>query len=68
MQNTKDVVDVNKLYGKQCLLTKDEFIKEYNVNENGLNEEQVVENIRAYGKNEVTWNCSYIVLYRCFFA
>ena len=53
MQNTKDVVDVNKLYGKQCLLTKDEFIKEYNVNENGLNEEQVVENIRAYGKNEV---------------
>lgn len=53
MQNTKDVVDVNKLYGKQCLLTKDEFIKEYNVNENGLNEEQVAENIRAYGKNEV---------------
>ena len=53
MQSTKDVVDVNKLYGKQCLLTKEEFIKEYNVNENGLNGEQVAENIRAYGKNEV---------------
>ena len=53
LQSTKDVVDVNKLYGKQCSLNKDDFVKEFDVNVNGLSQKQAERNIEKYGKNEV---------------
>lgn len=53
MQNTKDVIDVAKLYGKECTLNKEDFIKEYKINETGLSGLQVEENLKKYGKNEI---------------
>lgn len=29
----KDDVNVKKMYGQECILPKDEFIKEYNIKE-----------------------------------
>ena len=53
MSGKKEDVDVNKLYGKESMLSKDEFIKEYGVTETGLSQEKVDENIRKYGENEI---------------
>ncbi len=33
MSNTKEEVNVAKMYGQECILPKDEFIKKYNVEE-----------------------------------
>ncbi len=33
MANTKEEVNVSKLYGQECILPKDEFIKKYKINE-----------------------------------
>lgn len=48
--NTKDEVNVEKLYGQECILPKEEFIKKYNVNEKGLKSSQAAERIDKYGK------------------
>ena len=32
----KEEVNISKMYGEQCTLPKDEFIKKYHVNEKGL--------------------------------
>ena len=53
MANTKDEVNVEKLYGQECILPKEEFIKKYNVNEKGLKSSQAAERIDKYGKNEL---------------
>ena len=53
MQNTKDVIDINKLYGEQCLTDKDEFLKKIEIDEKGLTENEVDQNLKKYGKNEV---------------
>lgn len=53
MQNTKDVIDINKLYGEQCLTDKDEFLKKFEIDEKGLTENEVDQNLKKYGKNEV---------------
>ena len=53
MQNTKDVIDINKLYGEQCLKDKDEFLKKFEIDEKGLTENEVDQNLKKYGKNEV---------------
>ena len=31
VKNSKDDVNISKLYGQECTLPKDEFIKKYNV-------------------------------------
>ena len=51
--NTKDEVNVEKLYGQECILPKEEFIKKYNVNESGLESSQANERLEKYGKNEL---------------
>ena len=51
--NQKEEVNVKKLYGKESTLTKEEFIKEYNINENGLSTQEAVERIHKYGYNEI---------------
>ncbi len=31
MVNSKEEVNISKMYGQECILSKDEFIKKYNV-------------------------------------
>lgn len=53
MQNSKDEVNISKLYVEDCLLSKDEFIKKHNLNLNGLSSSKALENNRKYGLNEI---------------
>ena len=53
MQNSKDEVNISKLYGEDCLLSKNEFIKKHNLNLNGLSSSKALENNRKYGLNEI---------------
>ena len=53
MSNAKEEVDINKMYGKQCTLSKDDFIKEYHVNEKGLSSKRANELIKNLGLNEI---------------
>lgn len=54
MSNTKEEVDVSKLYGTQCTLKKEEFIKKYNVNQSGLTNAEAQRRIDKLGLNEIT--------------
>lgn len=54
MQNTKkEEVDVKKGYGEQATLEVDEFISKYHIKKEGLNQDEVVNNLNKYGKNEM---------------
>lgn len=53
MANTKEEVDVAKMYGEECTLPRDEFIKNYNVNPNGLSDTQATKRIEKLGLNEI---------------
>ena len=53
MQNSKDEVNISKLYGEDCLLPKDDFIKKHNLNINGLSSSEALENNHKYGLNEI---------------
>ena len=54
MQNVrKEEVDVQKVYGEQATLPKEEFIKKYNINLNGLSSSQAEAKINKYGLNEI---------------
>ena len=52
MANTKEEVDVAKMYGEECTLPRDEFIKNYKVNPNGLSDTQATKRIEKLGLNE----------------
>ena len=54
MASTKEEVNVSKLYGNECILPKEEFIKEYKVNENGLSSNVAEDKLHKYGFNEIT--------------
>ncbi len=54
MANNKDDVDVQKLYGKECTLSKEEFLKEFGYSENGLSSKKAAEGIEKYGPNEIS--------------
>ena len=56
MTNTKEDVNVAKLYGKECTLSKEDFIKEYKVSEKGLSTKKANENLQKFGLNEITEN------------
>ena len=53
MANTKEEVDVAKMYGEECTLPRDEFIKNYKVNPNGLSDPQATKRIEKLGLNEI---------------
>ena len=53
MVESKEEVNISKLYGKECTLNKEEFIKEYNVREEGLKQEEVLNRIKQNGLNEI---------------
>lgn len=53
VNTTKEDVNINQLYGNEAILSKDEFIKKYNVQENGLSLDEANSRINRYGLNEV---------------
>ena len=53
MSTAKEEVNVRKMYGEQCTLPKDEFIKKYRVNETGLSSKKANELIHNLGLNEI---------------
>lgn len=55
MPNIKEEINIKKIYGEQCSLLKEDFIKKYNVNVNdGLNSEKADELLHKYGLNEIS--------------
>ena len=53
MANKKEEVNISKMYGKESTLEKEEFIKIYNIKEQGLTEEEAQEEITKNGLNEM---------------
>ena len=53
MANPKEDVNISKMYGEECTLPKDEFIKKYRVNEKGLSSKKATELIHNLGLNEI---------------
>lgn len=53
MTNSKEDVNIQKLYGKECTLPKEDFIKTYNINTEGLSNSEAEERINKYGLNEI---------------
>ena len=53
MANTKEDVNVSKMYGEECTLPRDDFIEKYKVDENGLSSEKASELIKNLGLNEI---------------
>lgn len=49
----KEDVNIAEMYEKECTLSKEEFVKKYKVDENGLSNESVEENKHKYGVNEI---------------
>ncbi len=56
MQNVKEEVNISKMYGQECILPKEEFIKNYNVSEDGLSVHTASEKLHTHGYNEITQN------------
>ena len=53
MANAKEEVNVSKMYGEECTLPKDAFIKKYHVNEKGLSSNKANALIKNLGLNEI---------------
>ena len=53
MQNSKEDLNFNEMYGEYCKLSKEEFLKKYNFSLNGLNQKQVNESFEKYGSNKM---------------
>ena len=52
-KKAKEELSISKLYGNECLLSKDEFIKNFHIKENGLSAQEVNYLIQKYGLNEI---------------
>ena len=52
MSDSKENVDVFKMYGEDSTTQRDEFLKKHNLNEKGLTSKQAEINIRKFGLNE----------------
>lgn len=50
----KEELNVQKSYGKECTLSKDDFLKQYNISETGLSSTQADEGLHKYGLNEIS--------------
>ena len=46
MANTKEDVDINKMYANESKISKDEFIKKYKIQETGISTEEAEEKIK----------------------
>ena len=54
MSQQKEEINIQKLYGKECTLPKEEFLKEYELNANGLSEKLAKELLQKDGLNEIS--------------
>ena len=52
MSDSKENVDVLKMYGEDSTTQRDEFLKKHNLNEEGLTNKQAEVNIKKFGLNE----------------
>ena len=52
MSDSKENVDVLKMYGEDSATKRDEFLKKHNLNEKGLTSKQAEINIKKFGLNE----------------
>lgn len=52
MSDSKENVDVLKMYGEDSNTQRDEFLKKHNLNEKGLTSKQAEINIKKFGLNE----------------
>ena len=53
MNNSKEEVDVAKMYGEECLLSKEAFIKKHKIKENGLSTQEANRRLQGLGYNEI---------------
>ena len=53
-KENKEDVNIQKLYGKEGTLPKEEFLKHYNIDINGLSEQEAKSRIEKYGPNEIS--------------
>lgn len=53
MANTKEEVNISKLYGQECLLSKNDFIEKYKIKENGLSSEEATYKLKQLGPNMI---------------
>ena len=52
MSDSKENVDVLKMYGEDSTIKRDEFLKKHNLNKEGLTNKQAEVNIKKFGLNE----------------
>ena len=52
-KNLIEDVNIKEIYGKACLLNKNEFIENFQIKENGLSNEEAKKLIHQYGSNEI---------------
>ena len=50
----KNNTNIKTLYGKECTLSKDEFINTYDINMSGLTSAEANERLSKYGFNEIS--------------
>ena len=53
MANKKEEVNIHQMYGKESTIERQQFIKDYNIKEQGLTEVEVQEQINENGLNEM---------------
>ncbi len=53
MANTKEDVDINKMYANESKISKEEFIKKYKIQGTGISTEEAEERIKKLGPNEI---------------
>ena len=53
MENSKEEVDISKIYGEDATISKTEFINKYKIKGKGLSTREANERIKKYGLNEV---------------
>ena len=49
----KDEVNISKLYGLECTLSKEEFMQKYQIKETGLSSEEANQRLLNLGLNEI---------------
>ena len=54
IKENKEDVNIQKLYGKEGTLAKEEFLKEYNIDINGLSTKEAESRLEKYCPNEIS--------------
>lgn len=54
MPNLKEDLNIKEMYGKQCVLSKDDFIKQFNFSINGLSSQEAEDLLHKNGVNQIS--------------